>query len=67
MANKRILVAPRDSLSKSNIYQKGKRDKAALHNHVKFVGPSILRSDEGFTLIASGNGEVTYGVPSFIK
>lgn len=67
MANRRVSIATRDSLSHGSGAWRAKRGNEVSHNKVKFVGPSVLRSDEGFTLIASGNGEVKYGVPSFIK
>lgn len=45
--------------------------KTCLKHHplrdVRFIGPSVLRTDEGFKLLASGTGEVKYGVPSFIE
>jgi hypothetical protein len=67
MANRRVLVAARGPLTHGSVTWKAKPKKVMSSKNVKFFGPSVLRSDEGFTLIASGNGKVHYGVPSFIK
>lgn len=67
MANRRVLVAARGPLTHGSVTWKAKQTKVVLPNNVRYFGPSVLRLDEGFTLIASGNGEVKYGVPSFIK
>ncbi|MFD2372103.1 hypothetical protein ACFSO0_19475 [Brevibacillus sp. GCM10020057] len=67
MANRRVFVTTRGSLTHGTIKWVPKRSESVMKKSVKFVGPSVLLSDDDIILIASGNGEVKYGVPSFIK